>query len=440
MGDIRIVGFDDIAVCYRESWMMARLARVEAFAPDEIATLHVMNRVVRRCFLMGTDELTGKNYDHRKTWVEIALKRLAAGFGIDLLNFAILSNHFHLILRSRPDVVATWDDAEVARRWLILCPVRKSADGGAAEPSEPELNSIRYDEDKVKTIRSRLSDISWWMRLLSQRIAQRANVEDQIAGKFWQSRYRAVRLIDDDAILACAAYVDLNPIRAGMAQTIEDSQFTSARLRLQTIADAAQDAVGSSEVSIGATAALVSSDEDSSSDAVDLTESIDCESPSGRTAESIGSCALDVGQPPAPGSPAPGAMRVSAEFKAAVDGFLTPIEIDELNDPIGPRTSFGRQRCSDKGFLGMPAAAYMELLDWTARQIVNGKRGATPEDAPPIFERLKIKPAVWCELVTRFGKLFSQVAGQPHRVDEFRGRLRKKRYRLRQAARELLKA
>ena len=97
------------------------MARMEAFAPDEIATIHVMNRVVRGCFLMGIDEFTGKNYDHRKTWVEKELKRLAAGFGIDLLNFAILSNHFHLILRSRPDVVATWDDAEVARRWWMLC-------------------------------------------------------------------------------------------------------------------------------------------------------------------------------------------------------------------------------------------------------------------------------------------------------------------------------
>ena len=219
---------------------MARVARVEAFAPDEIATIHVMNRVVRRCFLMGIDELTGKNYDHRKAWIEKELKRLAAGFGIDLLSFAILSNHFHLILRSRPDVVETWDDTEVARRWWLLCPVRKSADGGAAEPSEPELNSIRFDADKVKTIRSRLSDISWWMRLLCQRIAQKANAEEEISGKFWQNRYRAVRLIDDEAILACAAYVDLNPIRAGVAQTIEDSQFTSARLRLQTIVDSTQ--------------------------------------------------------------------------------------------------------------------------------------------------------------------------------------------------------
>ena len=91
-------------------------------------------------------------------------------------------------------------------------------------------------------------------------------------------------------------------------------------------------------------------------------------------------------------------------------------------------------------FLAMPTAAYLDLLDWTARQIVYGEGGSTPEDARPMFERLKIKPGVWYELVTRFGKLFSLVAGQPHRVDEYRGRLRKKRYHVRRTARELLSA
>ncbi len=70
--------------------------------------------------------------------------------------------------------------------------------------------------------RSGLSDISWWMRLLSQHVVQRANKEDQEVGKFWQARYWAVRLLDETAILACAAYVDLNPIRAAMAESIED--------------------------------------------------------------------------------------------------------------------------------------------------------------------------------------------------------------------------
>jgi hypothetical protein len=77
---------------------MARLARAEVFARDEIAMVHVMNRVVRRCFLFGDDPVTGNNYDHRKAWIEERLQRMATCFGIDPLCFAILLNHFHLIL------------------------------------------------------------------------------------------------------------------------------------------------------------------------------------------------------------------------------------------------------------------------------------------------------------------------------------------------------
>jgi hypothetical protein len=119
------------------------------------------------------------------------LKRLAAQFGIDLLCHAILSNHFHLVLRSRPDVVAQWDDSEVARRWLMLCPLRRDAHGLPEEPSEFELNTLRKNPSRLAAVRSRLSDISWWMRLLSQKIAQRANQADEEIGKFWQARYRA---------------------------------------------------------------------------------------------------------------------------------------------------------------------------------------------------------------------------------------------------------
>ena len=61
---------------------MARLARVEVFAADEIAIVHVINRTVRRCFLMGDDPLTGKNYDHRKAWMERELEHLARFFSI----------------------------------------------------------------------------------------------------------------------------------------------------------------------------------------------------------------------------------------------------------------------------------------------------------------------------------------------------------------------
>ena len=127
---------------------MVRLARAELFDPSEVAILHVIGRVTRRCFLFGFDPVSGKNFDHRKVWIEEQLKTQAANFGIDLLSMAILSNHFHLILRSRPDVVATWDDTEVERRWMMLCPKRKKDDRSAKQPNEFELNSIRNDRSQ----------------------------------------------------------------------------------------------------------------------------------------------------------------------------------------------------------------------------------------------------------------------------------------------------
>ena len=101
---------------------MARLARAEIFDPAEIVAVHLIGKTVRSCYLMGVDERSGKNFDHRKRWLEEKLKHLAANFGIDLLAFSCMSNHFHLLLRSRPDVVATWDDTQVALRWWQLCP------------------------------------------------------------------------------------------------------------------------------------------------------------------------------------------------------------------------------------------------------------------------------------------------------------------------------
>ena len=118
---------------------------------------------------------------------------------------------------------------------MLLCPVRKTAEGLPAEPSDAEIDTLRNDPAELATIRFRLSDLGWWMRLLCQQIATRANREDREVGKFWQSRFRAVRLLDESALLACAAYVDLNPIRAAMAQTLETSDYTSAQRRIQAM-------------------------------------------------------------------------------------------------------------------------------------------------------------------------------------------------------------
>lgn len=370
---------------------MARPARVEVFASDEIAIVHVMNRTVRRCFLMGSDPITGKNLDHRKTWMEFELEQLSRNIGIDLLCYAILSNHFHLVLRSRPDIVAQWDDTEVARRWLTLCPKRRDSSRRPEEPNQFELNTIRNDPVKINQIRSRLSDISWWMRLLSQKVAQRANRDDQEVGKFWQARYRAVRLLDETAILACAAYVDLNPIRAAMAETIETSDYTSAQQRALELSEAIPSKLRTS---------------------IEIEQAAEASScvPSNRNASSL----------------------------KPISKSLCPLTIDELRDDLGPCSHRLGHRASDKGFLPMSVADYLEILDWTARQSRSNKRGSTPASAKPIFERLGIDVEIWCELTRDFGRLFSTVAGKPKVIDSIRSRNRHQRYKIRRRANELL--
>ena len=214
---------------------MARLARADIFDPAEVSVVHCINRCVRRCFLCGDDPYTGRNYNHRKAWLEQRLAFLAGQFGIDVLGFAILSNHFHLVLRNRPDVVATWSDTEVASRWLLLCPLRKQPDGQPAEPTAAELDTIRRMPNRLAEVRRRLSDVSWLMRMIAEPIARRANREDQVTGRFWQGRFKAVKLCDEAAILACSVYVDLNPIRAGLATTVESSDFTSIQRRIESL-------------------------------------------------------------------------------------------------------------------------------------------------------------------------------------------------------------
>ena len=310
---------------------MARLARAEVFDPAEVAIAHVISRTVRRCYLFGDDPVSGKNFDHRKVWIEQHLQQFAAAFGIDLICFSILSNHYHLILRSRPDIVQGWDNTEVARRWLMLCPHRRDPHGNPLSPTEPELNAIRHCPVKLAEIRSRLSNISWWMRLLNQRVAQRANQEDEEVGRFFQDRYKGVRLLDESSLLACAAYVDLNPIRAAMAHTIEASDHTSIQRRIETLTGHSQ------------------SDQ--------------------------------------------------ADGVRHEDSFLAPVEIHEANGQPGPQPSESPARASDKGFLWFSLERYLELLDWTARQLAHGKPGRTPEDLAPVLGRLRMSRKIWCQLV-----------------------------------------
>lgn len=163
-------------------------------------------------------------------------ERLAALVAIDVGFFAILSNHMHFILRTRPDVAATWSDEEVVRRYKCVQLLVKSVDGRSYEPPNAlEIALAARDKDDVERMRNLLSHPSLFMGGLCEHVAVRANREDERHGCFWEGRYKCRRLESTAAVLVCALYVDLNPIRAGEASTPEGSVWTSARLRLAAL-------------------------------------------------------------------------------------------------------------------------------------------------------------------------------------------------------------
>jgi hypothetical protein len=211
---------------------MPRPLRSELFLPHEVSICHVVQRCVRRMFLAGLDDETGKDYTYRREWIRQRLEKLASVFAIDVLTYAILSNHLHVVIRNRPDVVKTWSDKEVALRWLQIFP-GKRIEEQLGNPTQADVDSLANDSEKLEAIRSRFSDISWFMRAISEPIARRANSEEKCTGAFWEGRFKAQRLLDEAGLLACCMYVDLNPIRAAMVESIEDSLFSSAYDRLK---------------------------------------------------------------------------------------------------------------------------------------------------------------------------------------------------------------
>ena len=211
---------------------MARVNRREVLADGEVQVVHCINRCVRHGFLCGDDVVSGQNYDHRRQWVQDRLEFLAGVFGVELLGFSVMSNHFRCILRTRPDIVQEWADEEVAMRWWRLFPQRRNKDGSPADPTDADLLAVHGDASVLAERRLRLSSVSWFMRCTSEVIARMSNAEDECTGRFWEGRFKAKILDSEEAIAACMVYVDLNPIRAGIADSPEKSNFTSVQARM----------------------------------------------------------------------------------------------------------------------------------------------------------------------------------------------------------------
>ncbi len=317
-------------------------------------TYHCVSRCVRRAFLHGQDPVTGKCYEYRKGWIHQRLVFLAKVFLIDVGGYAVMDNHLHVILRNRPDLAKAASTQDVARRWLLLYPKRRDALGLPLEPSDEEVTALVADAFRINQLRQRLSSISWLMKCLKEYISRKANAEDDCGGRFWESRFKSTALLDDAAVLTCLVYVDLNPIRAGIAEVPEESLFTSAEERIR-----------------GYRARQATQEGDRPS-----------------SGERPGPCRPD----------------------ATCDQWLCPLESNS-------------QR---RGFMAIDLPSYLEILDWTGRRIVEGKRGVIPDHLPPILIRLSVNPNRWLDSARRFGSLFSVAAGTEAHMKEAATRMGQK--------------
>ena len=310
---------------------------------------HCFCRCVRRAFLCGFDPVSQRDFSHRKTLLLDRLRFLASVFAIDVCAYAILANHYHLILRTRPDIVASWSDLQVATRWLTLFPHYYHNKNNLEPPTDQQISALAGNPHRIAELRKRLSSLSWFMGRLNEFIARAANKEDGVKGRFWESRFKCTALIDTAAIAACMTYVDLNLIRAGQADSPEESDFTSIQERIRAWK---HDSLTQNSLPIEVIR---------------------------KTMETI--------RIPDP---------VSAGYPSdSPADWLCLIQSDALR----------------RGILHISTAEYLDLVDKSGRLLKSGKRGAIDADLAPILLRIGLKPDAWLDTITRFESRFRLAAG-----------------------------
>ena len=307
--------------------------RKELISLEATPYYHCVSRCVRKAFLCGTDE-NGRDFEHRRDWIEQLLIDHAKFFCIDIAAYAVMSNHFHIVLHVNQSKARELTDLEVVQRWhqLYKGNLLTQKFERSDELSEAQLAILN---DMIKLWRDRLMSISWYMRRLNETVARLANDEDNCTGHFWEGRFKSQALLDEKALAACMTYVDLNPVRAKMAKTPEDSAHTSIQKRAK-------------------------------------------------------------------------------KAKAAYSPNHPQQQVPELLNFAGNP----KQDMPDG--IPMRLTDYLDLVDWTGRQIKENKRGAISGSEPAIMDRLGIDAGHWLYITQNFESEFKDIVGA---VDEVKSKI-----------------
>lgn len=208
-------------------------ARKHQVSLDATPYYHCVSRCVRRAFLCGSSRDGAYCFEHRRTWIEERILQLSTIFAIDVCAYAVMSNHYHVVLHINAAKAHNWSDLEVCERWHQLYKGSPLTQKYLKNKPLTEAEQLAV-RGRINDWRHQLMDISWFMRNVNEPIARQANSEDNCTGRFWEGRFKSQALLDEKALAACLAYVDLNPIRADMAKTPETSDHTSVQRRIQS--------------------------------------------------------------------------------------------------------------------------------------------------------------------------------------------------------------
>ena len=153
-------------------------ARKHQVSISDTPYYHVMSRCVRRSYLCGTDIHTGQCYEHRREWIAERIRLLSTIFAIDICSYAVMSNHYHIVIKIDAQAPQSWSLDEIIQRWLCLYKgpflVQKYQKGETLDTAEQ-----RVLEDTVEDWRTRLGSLSEFMQQLNQVIARQANQEER---------------------------------------------------------------------------------------------------------------------------------------------------------------------------------------------------------------------------------------------------------------------